>query len=559
MIKNKKNSMLRVNLSLGVVMASSLFLSSVHASDNQLLEDGIQIVGGTETTPYSRPYQVALLMNGRQGCGGTLISPQWVLTAAHCLDSASTSNLTVKTGAHSLSRNDGTTHRVSQIIRHENWRGAQSITSGYDIAVLRLASPANSSIKPASIPSVSLANQIASIGQNLTVSGWGLTFPGGSSGSDVLREVDLPVMSNSSCSSQLGTNVGNGVICGDGPSNRSACNGDSGGPYAASYNGTYYSIGTVSWGRGCRGATAFTRTSAYLDWIEQRTGIKPDDETSDVKPTARFSTTVDGLSVTFNNNSTDDKGIVSHSWNFGDGNQSNALSPNHQFPQSGSFTVTLTVTDTSGQQDSTAQSITVTSDPCPDEGYSYVEWSASTVYQIGDRVRYQGKTYEATWWSVGAKPSLYTNVWKEVDGGNNNCPSENEAPTASFAFNTSELTVGFSNQSIDDKGIVSHLWNFGDGLSSTSINPSHTYANAGSYTVRLTVTDAEGLSGTISKVLTVAKSSGCNGLTEWNAMTSYSPGDKVSFNGAVYEATWWSTSAQPDIFSNVWSYLSSCN
>ena len=128
------------------------------------------IVGGTETPAYSRPYQVALLMNGRQGCGGTLLSREWVLTAAHCLDSASTSNLTVKVGAHSLSQNDGQVLRVSQIINHEQWRGANGIRSGYDIAVLKLASPADAKYTPAKLPTAEIERQYASVGNAVTVS-----------------------------------------------------------------------------------------------------------------------------------------------------------------------------------------------------------------------------------------------------------------------------------------------------------------------------------------------------------------------------------------------------
>ena len=57
-----------------------------------------------------------------------------------------------------------------------------------------------------------------------------------------------------------------------GPSGRSACNGDSGGPYVAYQNGQAYSIGTVSWGRNCSGASVFTRTTSYKNWIEGYTG-----------------------------------------------------------------------------------------------------------------------------------------------------------------------------------------------------------------------------------------------------------------------------------------------
>ena len=255
------------------VAITSVMLSSF-IPFTEAMEDDYQaeIVGGKEAIPYSRPYQVALLMNGRQGCGGTLISPNWVLTAAHCLDNAYPSAMTVRVGAHSLSRNDGQTIQVSQIIVHENWYGANNIRSGYDIGLLKLSSPASSQYQPAKLPTATIEQQYAGIGDAVTVSGWGLTYHRGQQ-SDVLREVNLPVISNSSCSQRLNFNIPSSVICGGGEGGVSACNGDSGGPYAANINGTYYNFGIVSWGINCQGATAFTRVSSYVDWIKQKTGI----------------------------------------------------------------------------------------------------------------------------------------------------------------------------------------------------------------------------------------------------------------------------------------------
>jgi len=560
----KENRQSRAVLSLGALAASlAICTTSVQAD-----EVTPQVVGGSETTPYSRPYQVALLMNGRQGCGGTLISKDWVLTAGHCLDSASTSNLTVKIGAHSMSAGDGTTHSVSQIISHENWRGANNITSGYDIAVLRLATPASSSITPASLPTQVIADQIAAVGQYVTVSGWGLTYGGSRTPSDKLREVALPVISNSSCSSQLGANVDSGVICGGGPNGTSACNGDSGGPYAVQSGGKYYSIGTVSWGKNCVGATAFTRTTAYLAWIESKTGLKPGGGTViDEAPEARFSASVQGNTVSFSNNSTDDKGIASSSWSFGDATSSSATNPDHTYDNAGSYTVTLTVTDTKGQTDSTAASVTIAGDTCPSlatSAQTYPAWSASASYAIADKVSHQGINYEATWWSTGAVPTIYTNVWKIIgdDGGDNQCPDENEAPVASFSVSTNELTATFSNNSSDDNAVVSNNWNFGDGTSSSAANPTYTYDADGSYTVVLTVIDSEGLSNTVSKVVVVSSDvivePGCDGIAAWSSSTAYAVGDMVSYNGKKYEAIWWSTGASPEVFSNVWTLSGVC-
>lgn len=551
-----------------LTLSALVTLSALSSTTLQATEITPQIVGGSESTPYSRPYQVALLMNGRQGCGGTLISKDWVLTAGHCLDSASTSSLTVKIGAHSMSAGDGTTHNVSQIISHENWRGASNIASGYDIAVLRLATPASSSIIPATLPTQAIADQIAAVGQYVTVSGWGLTYGGSRTPSDKLREVALPVISNSSCSSQLGTNVGNGVICGGGPNGTSACNGDSGGPYAVNSGGKYYSIGTVSWGKNCVGATAFTRTTAYLDWIESKTGIKAGGGgVVDELPQARFTSSVNGNSVSFSNNSSDDQGIASSSWSFGDGNVSSSTNPSHTYNSAGSYTVTLTVTDTQGQTDSTAASVIIAGDTCPQvstSAESFTPWSASASYAIGDKVSHQGVNYEATWWSTGAVPTIYTNVWKVIGtgGGDNECPDENEAPVASFSVSSNELTASFSNSSSDDNGVVSNSWNFGDGVTSSSVNPSHTYTTDGSYTVVLTVTDAEGLSNTVSQIVSVSSDvivdPGCDGVAAWSSTVSYAVGDVVAHNGKKYNAIWWSTGASPEVFSNVWAQAGTC-
>lgn len=313
-----------------------------------------QIVGGKETVPYSRPYQVALLFNGRQGCGGTLINANWVLTAAHCLDRVSTSTVTVQVGAHSMSRRDGTNLRVSQIIVHENWLGAQGIRSGWDIALLRLASPAPASIKPAKLASAAIEAQIAGVGKMVTVSGWGLTRNQGSP-SDVLREVNLPVLSNASCSSELQFGLPASVICGGGPNGTSACNGDSGGPFAASLNGEFYSIGTVSWGNSCRGATAFTRTSSYLNWLKQKTGLN---FATDSAAVAEFQQQIDGLQL----DTTDlsraghhSAQIVSWHWDFGDGHTSTQADASHQYQAPGVYNVILTVTDANGNTSSSAQ------------------------------------------------------------------------------------------------------------------------------------------------------------------------------------------------------------
>ena len=238
---NKSNAMLASKLT-PIALATLLCSGAANAGNYDLQDQKggtvsgpvTSVVGGTETQPYSRPYQVAMLYNGRQICGGTLISNQWVLTAAHCLDNASTSGLSIRVGAHRLSSGDGQTIPVSQKVVHHYWGGANSIRSGYDIALLKLSTPASAQYTPAKLPTAEIMNNYASVGRYVTVSGWGQTSNNSQGGSDVLREVDLPVISNAQCSQQLNFNMPASTICGGGDGGVSACRGDSGGPFAVS-------------------------------------------------------------------------------------------------------------------------------------------------------------------------------------------------------------------------------------------------------------------------------------------------------------------------------------
>lgn len=357
-------------------------------------------------------------------------------------------------------------------------------------------------------------------------------------------------------------------------------------------------------------------------------------------PVAGFSSSVNGSRVSFSDSSSDDKGVVSHSWAFGDGVTSTLQNPTHTYANDGTYQVTLTVADEEGLTDSLSSNVTVGDNPPPGcDGIA--AWSATQSYSINDIVAYSGRKYTAIWWSTGAQPDIFSNVWRD-DGacdssGENNPPvssfsyttnqlnvsfidsstddngvishswnfgdgnssalqnpdysyaspgsytvtltvsdvqglqntssqvvtvssgGENQPPVASFSHIVNGLSANFTNLSSDDSGIVSYLWAFGDGRESTSENPSHIYSVSGSYTVSLTVTDAEGLQDSVSQSVTVTDSNqGCSGVGAWNAQTFYQVDNEVSYNGKKYRAIWWSQGAQPDIFSNVWMDLGLC-
>ncbi|SFP88656.1 M4 family metallopeptidase [Enterovibrio norvegicus] len=270
---------------------------------------------------------------------------------------------------------------------------------------------------------------------------------------------------------------------------------------------------------------------------------------------AQFTATTDKLSVAFKDQSVGK--VLTHYWQFGDGNTSAQKSPTHVYAASGSYNVSLTVTSASGYNDVYTQNVTVDDNitsPCRIEA-----WERSKSYSSGDEVSFEGKTYLANWWSTGAQPDLYPQVWK-MTGNCDLGPIDNIAPVAAFSYSAQELIVSFSNTSSDDKAIVSQQWTFGDGISSTENNPNHIYATAGNYTVELLVKDAEGLTHSTTKNITLTDTPTTCSVAAWRATDTYNTGDLVAHKGQRYKAGWWTKNEEPGTTGQwgVWKALGPC-
>ncbi|XP_068231253.1 transmembrane protease serine 9-like [Palaemon carinicauda] len=237
-----------------------------------------RIVGGETTTMHEYPWQVGLTSASRPYCGGSIISNQWILTAAHCVEGDSASSVKVLIGEHNWGTTTETSvtekRDVSQIIVHPQY---SSKTFDNDMALLKLSSPisfpSDNKIAPVCLPDAGNAYDNV----DAIITGWGTTSSGGSQ-SNQLREVTVPTMTNSKCQQSYGNSITSNMICaGLDEGGKDSCQGDSGGPMVTGGNTAasfMVQIGVVSWGYGCAYAGypgVYARVNNYLSWISSNT------------------------------------------------------------------------------------------------------------------------------------------------------------------------------------------------------------------------------------------------------------------------------------------------
>ena len=247
-------------------------------------------------------------------------------------------------------------------------------------------------------------------------------------------------------------------------------------------------------------------------------------------------------------------------WNFGDGTTSSLQNPLHSFPNSGAYTVALTVTNSMGCKDTIIQNINIDPPPvanftstgyCPYTAVNFTDQSSSPngpitnwEWNFGDgntinQITNPSHTYNSNSGytvalvitdSIGCKDTIQNNITPyQLPIVNFNAPSICENTGMQFS-NLSSITPG---------SITSYNWDFGDGsINSSVINPNHTYSQQGNYNVTLTATSNNGCVDSTTTAVTVLQNPTANFTS-----TSVCPNDSCVFtdlsnNGSTLISDW---------------------
>ncbi|KAL3853534.1 hypothetical protein ACJMK2_017069, partial [Sinanodonta woodiana] len=273
-----------------------------------------RIVGGSTAPRGAWPWQVSLrFSDGQYPCAGALIGDKWIVTTAHCFKSSFNSPMFWRAyvGETELTFDSSSRQKsfeILRIIKHENFESLQQLqndgdnTTGgsfkiryaHDIALVELKERINilpsQQQQPICLPPSKPLNRLQeanpSTDDYLTeierdgecwVTGWGETKDKENTEqlNRYLREVRGSVIGKSECGRQWRTSLSDFNVCFN-AEGRGPCQGDSGGPLSCRFNGRFYLVGIVSWGReDCQHIgypSVFTRMSSYIDWINRITG-----------------------------------------------------------------------------------------------------------------------------------------------------------------------------------------------------------------------------------------------------------------------------------------------
>ena len=238
-----------------------------------------RIVGGEIAPPGDWPWQVTYDWEGNTGnkghwCGASIISQNWIVTAAHCfMMSEKPEDYTLTVGDFEIGAHEGHEQKmqIEKIVLHEQY---DSSNFDYDIALIKLSNPISYTerVKPVCLPPAGLD---VNVGTKCWVTGWGKLDESGSFPKR-LYQAEVPIVDRQDCANTYlqhhGYTITDRMRCaGFDKGKVDACQGDSGGPLVCEKDNTWYLMGAVSWGVGCARENAFgvyADLTVFGSWVQ---------------------------------------------------------------------------------------------------------------------------------------------------------------------------------------------------------------------------------------------------------------------------------------------------
>ena len=236
------------------------------------------VVGGGNASPGEYP-SVAEVTFGPFLCTGTLVTPDWVLSAGHCgsvtgaavASPASWPPQLINVRIGGVTQSDGEQRTASRVVVHPNYVA----TMGYDISLIQLSQ--SSTMAPTQVAGAG-ERSLWTAGTLETIVGWGATEEGGDV-PDNLQEARVPITTDQYCSGAYSDFDPATMVCAGFPEGGvDTCQGDSGGPmFGRNSAGALRVVGATSWGEGCArpgkpGVYARVADETLRPWIAQTTG-----------------------------------------------------------------------------------------------------------------------------------------------------------------------------------------------------------------------------------------------------------------------------------------------
>uniref|UniRef100_A0A8B9QBA7 Transmembrane protease serine 2 n=1 Tax=Apteryx owenii TaxID=8824 RepID=A0A8B9QBA7_APTOW len=237
-----------------------------------------RIVGGSAASLGQWPWQVSLHVQDVHICGGSIITPEWIVTAAHCVEGQYSDPYSWRVYAGILNQKEmifRAGHGVRQIISHPDY---DTDSKDNDVALMKLETPLilTDNIRPVCLPNPGM---VFKPNQQCWISGWGAEYQGGKT-SDNLNYALVPLIERSRCNSIY---IYNGMIlptmicAGFLGGGIDSCQGDSGGPLVTNKNSLWWLVGDTSWGTGCASPNrpgVYGNMTVFTDWIYKNMQVK---------------------------------------------------------------------------------------------------------------------------------------------------------------------------------------------------------------------------------------------------------------------------------------------